>query len=192
MLIGGIVTNWSSLVPGPKLGKEGPVDFLHTRAVDHDDRGQAGNTGRVAPGGKIDQAVGANQEEKLVAGPIAVHGFQRIDTVVRAGSAGFDLGNLEGRIAGGRDPDHLQAMSDRRAVSPLVRRSTGDHKPDAVQPAGLAALLGQDQVAEMNRVERAAEKTQSHDPRISRTILDERHSRSAHPHILVDKRAEIG
>ena len=156
---------------GAEAGEGGPVYFFHTRTVDHHDRGQAGNTGRGSPGGKIHQAISANQEEKLVAWSTAVHGFQRIDTVVRAGSAGFDLGNLEGRIAGRRDPGHLQAMSYRSAVSPLVRRCTCNHKPDAVQPAGLAALLGQDQVAEMNRVERAAEKTQSHDPRISQRIL---------------------
>ena len=120
--------------------------------------------------GQVDQAVGADQEEEIVAGPLAVHGLQRLDAVVRAGAPGLDLGDLEGRVAGDRDPGHLEAMSDRRPVSPLVRRSAGDDEPDPVEPAGLAALLGQDQVAEMDRVERAAEKPQSHGVENSRPI----------------------
>ena len=91
-----------------------------------------------------------------------MHGFQRVDAVVRAGAPGLDLGNLKGLVAGDRDPGHLDAVRDRRAVPTFVRGSARDDKPDPVEPAGLAALLGQDQVAEMDRIECAAEKTQSH------------------------------
>jgi hypothetical protein len=43
-----------------------------------------------------------------------------------------------------------------------VRRLAGDDEPDPLQPARLAALFGEDQVAYVDRVERAAEKSQSH------------------------------
>ena len=165
--LGGDADRWDGheeevLGARPEARQDRRIHFIHPGAVDHDDRGQAGNSRGVAPGWKVDDAVGADQEEEIVAGPLAVHGVQRIDAVVRAGAAGLDLGNLEGLVAGDRDPGHLDAVRDRRAVSPLVRRSARDDKPDPVEPAGLAALLGQDQVAEMDRIECAAEKTQPH------------------------------
>ena len=76
--------------------------------------------------------------------------------------------------------------------SPRLCGGAGDHKPDPVQPAGLAALLGQDQVPEMDRIERAAEKTESHGARISPTTSTSGVPDQATTDFLVDKRAEIG
>ena len=73
-----------------------------------------------------------------------------------------------------------------------MRGSAGDDKPDPVEPAGLAALLGQDQMAEMDRVERAAEKSQSHSVENSRPIPAIPTAHQTTVHFLVDKRAEIG
>ncbi len=86
MPIDGMVTNWSSLAPGPRLGGTEGSTLVNSWAVDHDDRGQAGDSRGVAPGGQVDEAVGADQEEEIVAGPLAVHGLQGIDAVVRAGA----------------------------------------------------------------------------------------------------------
>jgi hypothetical protein len=62
-------------------------------------------------------------------------------------------------------------MGDRRAVSRLVWRCAGDDEPDPVKLARLSALLRQDQVPEMDRVEGAAEKPQSHGEENSLAIL---------------------
>ncbi len=100
--------------------------------------------------------------------------------------------DLESRVPGRRDPGHLQAVGDRRAVTPLVGRSAGDDEPDAVQIARFATLLGQDQVAKMDRVKRAAEQPQTHGNENSRRFVVIRtrdHQPSGFP---VDKRAEIG
>ena len=45
----------------------------------------------------------------------------------------------------------------------LVRRVGARHEPDLVEPGLVAALLGQDQVAHVDRVERAAEDADAHD-----------------------------
>ena len=42
----------------------------------------------------------------------------------------------------------------RRPIARLVRRLARHHEPDPVEPARLAALLGQDQVPQVDRVER--------------------------------------
>ena len=160
--MGGMVTDWRGLVSGPKLGEARGVDLLDPGAVDDDDRGQASDAGRVAPGGEIDQAIGADQEEEVILGTLGVDRAQGIDAVMRAGAAGLELGDLEVGVAGDGDPGHLQAVGHRRPVAPLVRGRAGDHEPEPVQLAGLATLLGQDQVPEVDRVERAAEKPQSH------------------------------
>ncbi len=65
-------------------------------------------------------------------------------------------------MSGNGDPRHLQAIGDRRPLSFLMRRRAGDHEPDAIQRARLAALLGQNQMAQMDRIKRPAEQPQSH------------------------------
>jgi hypothetical protein len=54
-------------------------------------------------------------------------------------------------------------MGYRGPLSMLVGRRTRDDEPDLIQPARLAALLGQDQVPHVNWVEGAAVKPQSHE-----------------------------
>ena len=136
-------------------------------AVDHDQRGQGGDPVGLAPKGEIDEAVGADQEEEVVAGTLGGDGREGLGAVVGAGAAGLDLGDLEGGVAGRGDPRHLQAVGHRRPAGRLVRRRPRHHEPDPVQRAGLAAGLGQEQVPQVDRVERAAEDAQPHrvDPR---------------------------
>jgi hypothetical protein len=59
-------------------------------------------------------------------------------------------------MAGDGDPDHFQAVGHRGPAPRLVRRGPGEYEPDPIQAAHLATLLGQDQVAEVDRVERPA------------------------------------
>ena len=47
----------------PEVGQARRVDLLDARAVDDDDRRQLRDPPRLAPAGKIGQAVGADQEE---------------------------------------------------------------------------------------------------------------------------------
>ena len=54
--------------------------------------------------------------------------------------------------------------ADRRPAPRLVRRRAGRDQPDPVQAAGLPALLGQDQVPQVDRVECPAVQSQSHLP----------------------------
>ena len=173
MPIGGIVTDRRGCVPGPKSGRlAGSTSSMPGRLTTTIVASRAMPAG-LAPGGQVHQAVGADQEEQLVLGPLAVDRLQRLDAVMRAGPRGLDVGDLERRVAGDRDPGHLQAMGDRRPVAPLVRRRAGDHEPDPVQAARLAALLGQDQVAQVDRVERPAEKPQSHRQKSPRRTADD-------------------
>ena len=74
-----------------------------------------------------------------------------------AGPPGLDVRDLEGGVARHGDPGHLQAVGHRGPIARLVRRGPRDHEQDPVQAAGLAARLGQDQVAQVDRVERPAE-----------------------------------
>jgi hypothetical protein len=69
-----------------------------------------------------------------------------------------------------------------------VRWSAGDHEPDPVEPARFAGLLGQDEMTQVDRVERAAEKPESH-REVDLTSLCRPVRRADNG---VDRRAEIG
>ena len=84
----------------------------------------------------------------------------------------LEIRRLKRRMPGDRDPDHLQPMRQRRPIAPLMRRFARDHEPDPVQPTRLAALLGQDQVPDMNRVKRTAKKPEPHDRKIPQSRDD--------------------
>ena len=66
-------------------------------------------------------------------------------------------------MAGDRELEHLGPLVARRdRFGRLVRRIAGGNEPHLVEPALLAAPLGQEQVSEVDRIERSAEKTESH------------------------------
>ena len=79
-------------------------------------------------------------------------------------------------MPGHRDPRHLEAMSHRRPFAALVRRLAGNHEPDTVERTALAALLGQDQMPQMDRVKCASENSQSHQREIPRRLSERRAS----------------
>ena len=61
--------------------------------------------------------------------------------------------------------EHL-GSPDKRGESPtaFVRRMRGRDEPDLFEPPLLPALLGQNQVSEMDRIERAAKNADAHVP----------------------------
>src|SRR5262249_15558469 len=69
------------------------------------------------------------------------------------------------------NPRHLKPVSHRRSFPALVGRLTGDHEPDAVERAALAALLSQNQMAEVNWIKRAPEQSQSHQQKTPLLLL---------------------
>jgi hypothetical protein len=112
----------------------------------------------LVPGREVGQAIGSDQEEEFLVGAVAVNRLQGLDAVVRTGPAGLQVRDLERRVPRHRDAHHLQAVGHGRPLARLVRRRAGDHEPDPVQPARLAARLGQDQVSQVDRVERPPEQ----------------------------------
>ena len=140
-------------------GGEGGGEFgVDAGAVDDDDGGEAGDFGGLAPGGEVCQAVGSDQEEKVVNGAIKADGFEGFDAVMGAGALRLDLGDLEHGVAGDGDADHFDAVVDWGAVARFMGRRAGDDEPELVEREGLAALFGQNEVAQVDWVEGAAEE----------------------------------
>ena len=78
--------------------------------------------------------------------------------------AEFPPVDRERRVPSHGEVEHLGPGLAGRQVSPvLVRRVAGDDEPDLVQPQLLAAPLGEQQVAVMDRVERAAVEAELHE-----------------------------
>jgi hypothetical protein len=66
-------------------------------------------------------------------------------------------------MAGDRDSDHLDAVRYRSpAYGGLVRGRSRNHEPNSLEPAGFPATFRQDQVPDMDRVERPAEQSETH------------------------------
>ena len=164
--------------------------------IDHHHCGQCRDPLGFAPVGEIGQTIGTDQEEELILGSLAADLLERVDAVMRAGPARLELRYRKRGMARGRDPDHLQAIGDRSPVARLVRRRAGDHKPDLVKPAGLAAALGQDQVPQVDRIKRPPEQPYSHwfGSQLGRSAWWTRKVSTSTAYLVtaVDRRAEIG
>ena len=111
----------------------------------------------LAPRRQLDHAVGPDQEEEVVARPFLPHRppvYRRYNEALAACASISDASNAECPAMAIRTISSRWAS--RRPIPSLVRRFPRDHEPDPIQPARLAALLGQDQVPEMDRVKGAA------------------------------------
>src|SRR5262247_3948932 len=87
----------------------------------------------------------------------------RIDGIGEAGPSNLHGRHPEPRISRHRQTNHLQAVPRRRrSLASLVRRNRSGNKNDLVEAKSLADLLGAAQMAPMNRIEGAAEETDSH------------------------------
>src|SRR5262245_61025108 len=92
----------------------------------------------------------------------------RIDGIGNAGPINLHRRHPEPRISRHRQTNHLPAVPRRRrSLTSLVRRNRGGNKNDLVEAKSLADLLGAAQMAPMNRIEGAAEETDSHGVSIS-------------------------
>ncbi len=60
------------------------------------------------------------------------------------------------------DPRHFEPVFDVGPPPRLVRRRARDDEPDSVKPARFPARLSEDQMTQVDRVERAAVDAQSH------------------------------
>ena len=88
---------------------------------------------------------------------LATDFLKRIDAVMWPGTLRLDFGDIESGMAGDRQPRHLDSIAGRDVRSRFVRRKSGDDEPNAVQFARFAARFRQNQMTQMNRVERTAE-----------------------------------
>ena len=128
----------------------------HAVPRDHHEAGEAGDALRVPPVQQIEEGLGADDRCRSPAGPPApVEGVHRV-----GGPAPreLDVGDLEARVLAHRERGHPVAVGrggqlGRRLVGRLGRR----HEQEPVEPEGLADLVGHEQVAEVDRVERSAE-----------------------------------
>src|ERR1041384_3657379 len=95
--------------------------------------------------------------------PVGMSAMQLGQHLGRVGQAAhFALNGvyLEGRMTRDGQFDHLDTLLEARdGVVLLVWRIAGRHKPHLVQPAPLTTLLRQNEMAEMDRIEGAAEDT---------------------------------
>ena len=123
MPIGGIVTSRNGRASGPRSGQRASAAAPSTPgAVDHDHRGQRGDPrrARASGGGRpgCRHRSGRRARRRAARG-----GSPRASRRCSAGRAArLDLRDLERRVARDGDPDHLQAIGDRRPVARLVRR----------------------------------------------------------------------
>ncbi len=131
----------------------------------------------VAPGGQFPQTVGADDEPEFR--PPAVEVPQLLDRLHRVRdppAAQLDVGGAESRVARRRELDHAQPVPPAREPGGvLVRRDVARDEQHPVRPERLPRPLGDDQVPEMDRVERAA-----HDPdpgRLPRPVSPAPHGR---------------
>ena len=179
--------DWIGRAPGPRSGELGQGRRVDPGAVDHDDRGQLGDPLGLAPVGEIGQAVGADQEEQVVLGPVA------------RGPPPGSRRCSGGRAVGPRSPRPRRPGGPRWRSGPspggrppavrspgLCGGAPATTNQTRSRPQRLAARLGQDQVPQVDRVERPAEQPQSH------RVGPSRGSGRAPPDFRVDRRAEIG
>jgi len=98
-------------------------------------------------------------------------GQERVHGVGRSPAAELDVRDGEARVLADGQLGHPEPMLHRRQFGRgLVGRHRGRHEEDAVEGQGLAELVGEEQVAEVNRVERAPEDANpGHRARYSRT-----------------------
>ena len=76
---------------------------------------------------------------------------------MRAGPVGVDVRDAEGVVARDRQLGHPHARCHRGQTAPLlVGRVAGGDKVNEIQVELIARFLGQNQVADMNRIKRAA------------------------------------
>ena len=97
-------------------------------------------------------------EEQVARRILGVNLAERVDRKAATGPRKLHPVNLKLRMAGDRELDQLSPMRPRRnSIGRFVRRLPGRQKPDPIQSALLPATLGQEQMPDMDRIERSAD-----------------------------------
>jgi len=133
-------------------------------------RGQGHDLSDLVPGVERREVVLAYEEDKHGAGKILAHAFQRQDRVRRFRPGDFQVGNCKMGYAGGGQLAHPQTVGvgRRHMILPVDRRGRRDEY-DAVQPQVVQGVLTGNEMAKMNRIERAAQDADAfHAPQYGR------------------------
>ncbi len=129
----------------------------------HQQTGPPHDPRRVVPLCQLDQRVGADEQEPFRLGLGLPQLLQRIHGIAGARTPVLALINAKGRMAGNGQVQHFRALGEwGDGLLLLVRRPRRRHEQHLVQPPLLAALLRQDQVPEMHRIECAAKDADTH------------------------------
>lgn len=140
-----------------------PESFRHfwgTSGPCHDGKyAQPGQPPDVTPVRQFLQRISADDEIELGIGMTALQFRDGFDGVRRAAAPNFDVVGHELFTATDGQPHHFQAFcSGNVPVERLVRRRGGGDEFHAVQPQGLHRIVRDEQVPDVDRVERAAEQ----------------------------------
>ena len=88
---------------------------------------------------------------------------QRVGRIIHAAAVGFVAADGKRQIAADGQFEHFDAFWRRRQVALLLMRRSGRRQePDRVQRRLFAATFRQQKMAQMDRVERAAEDADAH------------------------------
>src|SRR5262249_11364506 len=139
---------------------------------DNQQRRQFHHAGGLIPVRQVGQRVGADRQKKLRLRMALLYLGEGIGRIARPRTVFFQLINPERRLSGDGEVGHLDADRQRgQGALLLVRRTGRRNEPDLVQPGLLPALLREDQVGQVNRVEGAAKYADSHylTPKLSST-----------------------
>src|SRR5262249_30921579 len=113
---------------------------------------------RCAPGGQVEERVASHQKEEARPRPLTGQRLEGVDGGGGARPAHLDVGDGEGRMAG--DGEGGQRVRAERGGDParrLVRRRPRRDEDHPIEREPFAERLGQEQVSEVDGVERPAE-----------------------------------
>ncbi len=120
----------------------------------------------TAPMGKVQEHVGAQQEEQLAGGVLVVEVREGVNRIANAAAIGFIAAHRECRVSSDGQLQHLDPLGGRGEFPLLfVRRHGGRQKPNRVESTLLPAAFRQEQMAEVDRVKGAAEDAETQDSR---------------------------
>ena len=136
-------------------------------AIDHDERRLGDDLLESFPGVQSSGGVVTDDGEQVDTGVESAERRQGVGGV--AGTTGVDLevSSSQSGDVGDRRFDHRQSVGSRGdgPISLLLPRDVGNHQDHRVQVQGVPDVDGRDQVADVGRVERAAEQADSSDRR---------------------------
>src|ERR1700722_15799625 len=123
-----------------------------------DEVGQLEQLVGVPPGDHLGQGVGPGDEEELrVGAALGPQVAQRVDGVGLARPVDFNPAHREPRVRrGGNDRHQVAVLARRHGPAGLLVRHSGRYEDDLIEREHVRGLAGRDEVAVVDRVERAA------------------------------------